>query len=151
MIKYTSVFNRCINLIQELKDNQEVLIDNEITLDLKSNLQVYDLWDFTNKNFKKELNSAFFTAAITKIFNKHEIYNNLQNLDNLKNNLTEYKGYLKNQKKNYVKLESKKESILISLKLIFLKLVERVFCQFNKFIFYRIYYGSKFSLLKIFF
>ena len=44
------------------KDNQEVLIDNEITLDLKSNLQVYDLWDFTNKNFK-ELNSAFLLQS----------------------------------------------------------------------------------------
>ena len=137
-------------LVQELKD-KDVLIDDEITLNLKSNLQSYDLWDFTNRNFKKELNSVFFTAAITKIFNKKEIYDKLYNLENLKKDLEEYKGHLENQKKNYIILKSKKDFLFKNLKLFLIKLVERVLCKFNKFIFYRIYYGSRFSLLKIFF
>lgn len=151
LLKYTSVFNRCINLVQELKDNENVLIDNEITLCFKSNLQTYDSWDFNNKSFKKEMNSAFFTAAITKIFNQKEIYDKLQNLENLKQDLEEYGGHLRNQKKNYIILKSKKDLVLNNTKLFFLKIAERVFCKFNKFIFYKIYYGSKFSLLKIFF
>ena len=68
----------------------------------------------------------------------------------MENNLDRIQGHLKNQKKNYIKLESKKDLVFNQFKIFFLKLVERVFCKFNKFIFYRIYYGSKFSLLKIF-
>ena len=140
LLEYTSIFNRCINLVQELKDKDNVLIDDEITLNLKSNLQSYDLWDFTNRNFKKELNSVFFTAAITKIFNKKEIYDKLYNLENLKKDLEEYKGHLENQKKNYIILKSKKNFVFKNLKLFLIKFFKRVLCKFNKFIFYRIYY-----------
>ena len=127
-----------------------MLIDNEITLNLKSNLQTYDLWDFHNKNFKKELNSAFFTAAITKIYNKKEIYDKLQNLENLKKDLEEYRGHLRSQKKNYIIFKSKKDLVFNNLKLFFSNLLKGYFVNLTNLYFIGFITVVNFLCLKFF-
>ena len=150
LYRYVSIFLRSIKLIKEIKKYKKikVTVDKKISLHFQTNLQSYDLWDFTNRIYKEDYNSALFTASISKVFNFNKIYNNLSNINSLRPNLNKYYGKLSNHKANYKSIRNNYFDHLSS-KLFFF--IERLLCFLNKIIFYKIYYGNKLSLLKIFF
>ena len=137
LYRYVSIFHKNIELIKEIKKNPTVIIDEEISINSNIKLETSDLWDFTNQIYNDNLNKDIFSIAISKIFNKEKIYEKFKKLNN--------QGDLGINKENI-----KKISFFTILKNYLLKIFERILCFNNKTIFYKIYYGNTFSLLKIF-
>ena len=137
LYRYVSIFHKNIELIKEIKKNPTVIIDEEISINSNIKLETSDLWDFTNQIYNDNLNKDIFSIAISKIFNKEKIYEKFKKLNNQVD--------LGINKENI-----KKISFFTILKNYLLKIFERILCFNNKTIFYKIYYGNTFSLLKIF-
>jgi putative transferase (TIGR04331 family) len=138
LFRFVSVFYKNIELINDLKEKCDVTIDDEISLNKKVFLTTSDLWDFTEKIYHDNYNKYLASIAVSKIFKKDQIYES-------------YKIYDESINTQFSHLKITKLSFLTKIINIFFKFIERIFCFKNKIIFYKIYYGNIFSLIKIFF
>ena len=138
LFRFVFNFLKNIELINDIKKQHGVTIDIENSLDKKVSLTTCDLWDFTEKIYNDCYNKHLFSIAISKIFKKDSIYENYKKLDNKID--TDF-SYLKSKKINFF---SKSINYL-------LKIIERILCFKNRIIFYKIYHGNTYSLIKIFF
>lgn len=131
LYRYISVLNLKIDQLKEIKNQYPDIEIEEINVEEELNLAFYDLEDFSDKLLTHKYNKYLYF----RIFNFLNKKNN-----NITNNITSI---------NLPGNPEPKEKIITKIKNFTIKIIERLFCFKNEFIFYKPYIGNFLCTIKL--